>query len=98
MKISKNETILQVNILKEGKEYIAYSPALDISSCGKSEAEAKRNLGSAVKLFLDELQEMGTLDDALFELGWRKADNPRYNWIPPQLLNSTVRISLPRTK
>lgn len=37
MKISKKETILKVNILKEGKEYIAYSPALDISSCGKDE-------------------------------------------------------------
>ncbi len=98
MKINKNETILKVNILKESGNYIAYSPALDISSCGKSEAEAKRNLGSAVKLFLEELQEMGTLDEALLELGWRKADNPRYNWIPPQLLNTTVRVSLPRNK
>ena len=98
MKISKNEITLEVNILKEGEDYIAYSPSLDLSSCGKSEVEAKRNLGSAVKLFLDELQEMGTLDDALLELGWRKADNPRYNWIPPQLLNATMRVSLPRNK
>lgn len=98
MRISKNEILLQVNILKEGSQYVAHSPALDLSSCGKTEAEAQRNLQNAVTLFFEELREMGTLDEVLLELGWRRADTPRVGWVPPYLLNREVRISFPKIK
>ena len=96
MKISKNEIVLQLNILKEGDTYVAYSPALDLSSCGKTVGEAKRNFQSALNLFLEELQEMGTLDEVLLDLGWRHGNTPKFSWIPPHLLNSQIKVHLPR--
>lgn len=71
---------------KEGKTVVVYSPALDLSSCGKTLSQAKHNFASAVNLFLDELEEMGTLEDVLLELGWNKHEHPRKEWVPPHLL------------
>jgi len=34
---------LTVSVIKEGRQYIAYSPALDLSTCGKNEKEARKN-------------------------------------------------------
>ncbi len=48
-------------VFQEGKTYVAYSPKLDISSCGNTIDEAKRNLKTAVRLFLEESAKMGTL-------------------------------------
>ena len=97
MKISKNEIILQINILKEGDQYVSHSPALDLSSCGKTAAEAIHNIQRAVNLFLEELQEMGTLDEVLHDLGWRRSDTAGRGWIPPHLLNKELKISFPKT-
>ena len=36
------QTKLSVNFLREGKRFIAYSPALDLSTSGKTYEEAKR--------------------------------------------------------
>ncbi len=48
---------LPVSFLKEGKTYVAYTPALDLSSCGKTLVEAERMFNEAVTLFFEELQE-----------------------------------------
>lgn len=42
-----------VNILKEGEAYVAYVPALDLSSCGATDDEARRNIRDAVRAFLE---------------------------------------------
>ena len=54
-------------VFKEDKTYIAHCPELDISSCGNSVAHAKERLNTAVRLFLEEAERMGTLDDLLEE-------------------------------
>lgn len=69
-----------ISFLKEGKTYIAYSPALDLSSCGKTLAESERMFTEAVTLFIEELQEMGTLNETLSNLGWTKV---RREWHSP---------------
>ncbi len=51
---------LPVSYLKEGKTYVAYTPALDLSSCGKTLVEAERMFNEAVILFLSELQKSHT--------------------------------------
>ena len=55
---------------KENGWYIAHCPPLDITTQGKTEAEAKRNLAEASELFVVSCFERGTFEQALRELGW----------------------------
>jgi len=52
-------------ILKEGRTFVAHSPELDVSSCGGTKEKALRNLKDAVRLFLEEAERLGTLDQIL---------------------------------
>lgn len=52
-------------IFKEGRTYVAHTRELDVSSCGSTEAKAVANLKLAVRLFLEEAETMGTLDQIL---------------------------------
>ena len=59
-------------VIKEARSYTAYSPALDLSSCGKSYKEAQQMFHKAATLFVTELDKMGTLEEVLQECGWKK--------------------------
>ena len=59
-------------IFRENKTYIAYCPELDVSSCGVSIEQAKENLKTAVRLFIEEAEKLGTLEDILIESGYKK--------------------------
>jgi predicted RNase H-like HicB family nuclease len=59
------------HIFREGDMCVAHVAALDVSSCGKTTAEARRNLQAAVRGFLETAEEMGTLEDVLEESGYR---------------------------
>ena len=72
MKRANFQTSLPVSILKEGKRFIAYSPALDISTSGRSHVEARRRFAEASQIFFEEIMKAGTLEKALIELGWKK--------------------------
>ena len=54
-------------VFKEGRMYVAYTPELDLSSCATTEAKAHKNLLEAVRLFLEEAEKKGSLDDVLGE-------------------------------
>jgi hypothetical protein len=54
-----------IQIFKEGPLYVAYAPQLDLSSCGGTKARARKNLLEATRLFLEEAERMGTLDQIL---------------------------------
>ena len=56
---------------KEGGWYIAHCPPLDITTQGRTEEEAKKNLVEASELFVTSCFERGTFEQALRELGWR---------------------------
>lgn len=73
---------ITVFIGKEGDAFVIYSPALDLSSCGKTVPEAQRRFAQAVDAFFEELEEMGTLDEALASLGWIKTSGPKDGWNP----------------
>ena len=55
---------------KENGWYIAHCPPLDITTQGRTEAEAKKNLIEASELFVVSCFERGTFEQALRELGW----------------------------
>ena len=82
-----------ISIFKEGKTYIAYSPVLDLSTSGRTVVLVEKRFAEAVKLFFEELVEMGTLDDVLSSLGWEKV---RSKWSPPvPISNEFTNVSIP---
>lgn len=76
---------LPVSVIKEGNQYIVYTPALDLSTCGKTIKTAKKRFDEAVGIFFEELIEKGTLEKALTDLGWQKK---RAIWMPPVIVSS----------
>lgn len=78
-------------IFKEGRTFVAHALELDVASCGGSKNKALKNLKEAVRLFLEEAEKMGTLEQILEEAGYTrrktKIDSPKYI--------SVQRISLP---
>lgn len=85
---SKIEFNLPVSILKEGSVFVAYSPALDISTVGNSFEEAQRRFEEAVEIFFEEIVENKTLEAALSELGWQR-ENERM--IPPIVVSNQMK-------
>lgn len=51
--------------------FIAHCPPLDITTQGRTEDEAKKNLVDASELFVVSCFERGTFEQALRELGWQ---------------------------
>jgi predicted RNase H-like HicB family nuclease len=86
------EVNLPVSILKEGKRFIAYTPALDLSTSGKSYKEVRARFNEIVEIFFEEIISKGTVDEVLTNLGWEKV---RAKWIPPVVISQesqSVRI------
>ena len=71
-------------IFKEDETYVAYCPELDVSSCGNSVEDARVMLKTAVRLFLEEAEKMGTIEEILDEARYKKDASGR--WIPPKLV------------
>jgi predicted RNase H-like HicB family nuclease len=59
-------------IFKEGRTYVAHAIELDVSSCGGTKEKALKNLKQAVRLFLEEAEKIGTLEQILDEAGYSK--------------------------
>jgi len=78
---------ISVSVIKEGKKYIAHTPALDLSTSGKSYEEAKKRFEEIVNIFFEELIKKGTLEDVLTDLGWRRVQT---NWIPPMVISQDL--------
>jgi predicted RNase H-like HicB family nuclease len=78
---------LPITIFREGELFVAYTPLLDLSSTGKTEEDAKRMFAEAVEVFFEELQEMGTLDSVLKDLGWTK-ENQQFE--PPKVVEHSL--------
>ena len=57
-------------LMREGEMVVAYCPELDVSSCGHTVAEARSNLQTALRLFIEEAANMGTLKQILTEAGY----------------------------
>jgi len=72
------------HIFKEGDTYVAYVPALDLSSCGATDDEARHNIRDAVRGFLATGAEMGTLSDILEEAGYEPEGD---GWRPPEFVS-----------
>lgn len=72
-------------IWKEGKAYVSYCPELDVSSCGRTIEEARKNLLEAVEGFLEEAKKMGSLGQILRESGFVKESQKK--WKAPEWIS-----------
>lgn len=90
---------LNVTFIKEDEMFVAYSPALDLSSCGESFEKAKKNFEEAVDIFIVECTKDGTLHEVLESLGWKlevKNKPPSSRWLPPPVVGHVdIPISVP---
>ena len=59
-------------VFKEGRMFVAHTPELDISSCATTKTKALANLQQAVRLFLEETEKKGSLDQILKEAGFSR--------------------------
>lgn len=61
---------LPLMVWREEERFVAWTPALELSSCGSSEDEALKNFDEAVELFFETTLERNALKDVLEGLGW----------------------------
>ena len=80
----RNKFKIQFNtqIWQEGNMFVAYNPQLDLSSCGKTIEQAKKNIFEATQLFFVEAKKIGTLNNILEEAGFA-FDN---EWKAPEMV------------
>jgi hypothetical protein len=82
-------------IFKEGRTYVAHALELDVSSCDGRKERALRNLKEAVRLFLEEAEKMGTLEQILEEAGYSKRNRKIAG--PKSISVQRVTLPLPLT-
>lgn len=87
---------LTIKVFKEGSSkeapFVAYNPEFDVSSCGKTEDEARRMLEEAISVTLVGAKEDGTLAQVMQEAGF--GDLGRNIGVPKTYI-SVLNFSLP---
>ncbi len=73
-----------VLLIKEGECIVAYCPALELSSYGKTEEEAKEYFKDALDIFIKDTVEKGTLEKNLLKFGWMLRST---DYEPPRIEN-----------
>jgi predicted RNase H-like HicB family nuclease len=72
-----------VQIFREGKQFVAYNPELDVSTCGATVEKAKENIRDAIRGFLRSATKLGTLGGILEEAGYTYRHK---QWVDPELI------------
>lgn len=73
--------VYRAEFFKEGDAYVGVAPELNVSSFGETLEEARYSLQEAVEAFVEECQQMGTLEEVMEEAGFvKRADS----WVSRQ--------------
>lgn len=81
---------IPVEFIQEGEYILAHTPALEVTTSGKTIEEAKANFREAVDLWVETCIEMGTLEKALKELGWQQEKIHGHTHLaPPKVIQRT---------
>lgn len=91
----KISTQISVFIFKEGTKVVAYSPAIDLSTCGDTEEQARKRFSEAANIFISEIIRMGTLEEVLTECGWKRVASKK-SWKPPIYKSCEEKILIPQ--
>ena len=92
MAIARFTLTLPVTFRKEDGWIVASFPNLDVSSQGRTQQEATRNVIEAAQLFLEDCFERGTLDQVLKDCGFTIRHGERQT--PPTGEHLTVPVEL----
>jgi len=91
-RIAKLQVGLPVLIKKEGDVYIAYTPALDISTYNTTISKAKKSFDELVTAFFEEfIDSPRELEEVLVLQGWQKQNN---SWQPPKITNFVQNVQV----
>ena len=83
-----------MQIFKEGEAFIAYTPALDLSTYADNMDDLQKRFSEAVEIFLEIVINKGTLEEVLTDLGWTRKDKTLN---PPVFIGSQVKsFNIPR--
>ena len=98
-KINLQNDVVQVDVImyKDGKYYVAFIPALNLTSHSTKEKTAIDDLDDAVKMFFEYWTDSGRLDEKLLALGWKPQKTPKAikkSKMVPSNENITVPYSL----
>lgn len=94
MKKMMVDVSIPVLFMREGRQIVAFSPALDIATSADDFEKAKSRFQESLRIFFEEVSAKGTLEEVLRELGWEKSDQ---RWNPPVIINQiseTIRVPL----
>ena len=60
---------IKIMVDKRSKDapFVAYTPELDVASCGPTEEKARQNLHNAVEIIVEEAEKKGTLKKLLHQ-------------------------------
>lgn len=83
---------LHVDIIEEDGYFVAYCPALELSSYGKDEETAQKRFVEEVKIFFNETHRKGTLEKYLLKMGWTLRKKPIPEYTPPANISYTHNI------
>ena len=73
---------IPVVFFRDDAMIVAHSPALNLSTCGNTIKEAKKNFIEVLNIYLKDTIKNGTLEKDLMTLGWKS--HPRtLSLIPP---------------
>lgn len=64
---------MAVEIIQKGGWYLARAPELDFVSQGETPEEVRLNLQEVIRIQVEEIEHMGTLDDYLVKCGFETA-------------------------
>ncbi len=73
--------------------YVAYSPELDVSSCGPTPEKAKEMLYEAIEIVLEEAAKENKLDEYLESVGYTK---DKKGLVPPKVSFEPFFFSFPK--
>jgi len=66
---------ITVEVWQKGNWFVAKCPELDFVSQGKTRNDAKANLLEVIGIQIEEMDEMGTLDEYLAECGYERGND-----------------------
>ena len=84
--LKRGDTIqvkVDVLLFEEHGSFVAYCPALELSSYGDDQIDAKKAFDGAMKIFIKETTSKGTLEKYLLKLGWQLQQKPKMVYQPP---------------
>ena len=84
------KVLLNIIIKKEGDYYVAYCPALEVSSYGKTKKEAHKMFNEALEIFIEDTHSKGSFEKVLLQLGWKLQQKPVVKYTPPRMKETGI--------